>query len=85
MQALHVIICKYSGPKGLGGSKLILKSERFRQSKYIAYDSSKRDSLHQGWDYLTEQGFKPIGTGEGRNHMYIVCEVLKPLKNGKVS
>jgi hypothetical protein len=80
MKALHVITCKYVGPRGLRGSKMILKSDRFRQSKWIAYDSSKRDALHQGWDYLQAQGFEPIGTGEGKDHMYIVCNVLKPLK-----
>jgi hypothetical protein len=81
MNALHVITCKYVGPRGLTGSRVVLRSDRFKQTKSMPKDCSMRDSLDQGWKYLKDQGFKPIGTGEGRACMYIVCEVIKPLKD----
>lgn len=83
MKALHVISCKYVGPRGFAGSKLILRSERFKQSKSMAINQAMRDSLHQAYEYLKANGFDPIGTGEGKDCMYIVCNNLKPLKAEK--
>ncbi len=79
LNALHVFTVKYQGPK-IRGSRVIIRSDRFRQSVSIPYDQSLRDSLENASIYLSSKGFELIGTGEGKEHMYLISTTLKPLK-----
>lgn len=80
MNVLHVLTIKYRGPKNMGGSKIIIKSERFRQTKWISYESNSGDMFEQASRFLEKIGFDILGTGEGKDCFYLISSTLKPLK-----
>ncbi|GEM_PF-3762636 len=59
-------------------ARVIITSERFKQSVRIARDGET--GLEDAENYLFHLGFNLVGRAEGTGHMYIITDTFKPIK-----
>lgn len=64
-------------------ARVKISSERFNQSKIIAFDNDPADAAPTTGTairYLQGNGFNIIGKGEGKDHNYLITDTFEPLK-----
>ena len=66
MDNLHLIEVNYYGPTNHQGSRVRLKSHRFKHSIFLSYDYSIGDILAQAEEYLSSHG----------HHVAAHCETI---------
>lgn len=76
---MHVLTVKYSGATNTRGSRISIRSDRFKKSKIISYNYDFNNSLDSAIDHLTKQGFNVIGKGEGKGVDYIISDTFQSL------
>ena len=76
----HVLTVHYLGATNSRGSRVKIKSDRFKQSITIPYDHSFNGTLEIGQNWLESNGFVIIGKGEMKDCYAIISDTFKPLK-----
>lgn len=82
----HILIVKYVGITNSSPAMVKIISERFKQSVKIPFSNDPGDSIPDvvsAEKWLQEKGFKIVGHGQGKGHMYVITETFKPLKSEK--
>jgi hypothetical protein len=77
----QVLTVKYKGATDTKGSRIIIKSERFEQSKSIPYNHAYNSILGGAVEYLTNAGFEIVGQGEAKDGYYPITSTFKSLKD----
>jgi hypothetical protein len=76
----HILIVKYVGQTNTKPSKVKIISERFNESITFTFGSVKGQyTADQALQYLINHGFRVIGMGEGKGHLYFITDTFKPL------
>lgn len=76
----HVLKISYLGATNTKGSRIKILSERFKESKVIAYNYEFNNTCEGAEDYLSKNGFELIGKAEGKDCYYIITNTFKGLK-----
>jgi len=76
----HVLKIYYIGPTDYLGSRVKIKSERFKCSVTIDYDHKHTSTYDIAQNYLQGKGFDLIGKAEGKDCYYIISDTFVSLK-----
>jgi hypothetical protein len=77
MENLHLIDVKYYGPTNSQGSRVRLRSHRFKETKWLSYDYSIGDILSQAEEYLIKDGHNVVSHCETENGYGVLCSTDK--------
>lgn len=80
LQNFHVLKIYYIGPTDYLGSRVKIKSERFKCSVTIDYDHRYNGICDIAQNWLQGKGFDLIGKAEGKDCYYIISNTFQPLK-----
>jgi hypothetical protein len=75
----HLIEVHFVGATNFRGSRVTIRSSRFKKSRTFSYDYEKSDILEQACDWLEEQGFKIKGVGELSKGYFIITDTFKTI------
>jgi len=77
----HVLTVSYIGATNSRGSRVKIRSDRFKQTKIINYDHfyNNTGEIAQAW--LESNGFELIAMGEAIDGYYLISNTFKPLTN----
>ncbi len=79
---LHVFIVQVLGQTNTMPTRLLLKSELFKQSVRIPFTNepgSIAPAVESAELWLRQNGFDIIGSAEGKGHNYIITDTFKPI------
>jgi hypothetical protein len=76
----HVLTVKYLGATDFKGSRIAIRSDRFKMTKVIDYTYNYGNALEQAQEYLENKGFKLIGKAEGKDCDYIISTTFESIK-----
>lgn len=80
LQNFHVLTVKYRGATDTDSSKVLIRSDRFKQTKSLEYDYNLYNTAEVAQDWLTKNGFDVIGKGEGKDCYYLITSTFEPLR-----
>lgn len=79
----HVLTVKYRGATNSNSGAVLIRSDRFKQTKSLDYNYEFNTSLEIAQDYLLNNGFSLIGQAEGKDCYYIITTTFEPLIRAK--
>lgn len=79
LENFHIIKVSYSGATNTRGSRIVMRSDRFKKSKSINYNYEFNNSLEGAQAYLQAEGFDLIGKGEGKDCYFLISTTFKSL------
>jgi len=78
MKNYHVLTVKYLGPTDYKGSRVVIRSDRFKKSKTLSFDYTT-DTLGTAVNYLESKGFDLVGKAEGKDCYYLISNTFETL------
>ncbi len=85
IKSFHILKAIYSSMTDNRSNNFKIISEEYDQSITIKYNYRKGgDMKGQAIRWLTEHGFKIVGTAKGIGCRYIISDTFKPLKKEKI-
>lgn len=80
MKNFHAIRVRYIGPTNYSGSRISLKSWRYKQRKTL--NGNGMQTLEQAIQYLVDKGFNIVGYSdlEGTPDYIVLSDTFKPLR-----
>lgn len=79
LQNFHVLTVRYRGATNTDSGKVLIRSDRFKQTKSIDYDYCCDNALDVAQNWLTLNGFELIGKAEGKDCYFAVSTTFEPL------
>ena len=76
----HVLTVKYLGATDFNGSRIAIRSDRFKTTKVIDYTYKYDNTLEQAQEYLESKGFELIGKAEGKDCYYLISTTFESIK-----
>jgi hypothetical protein len=80
LENFHVLELKFIGPTNQKGSRIRIKSFRFKQSLIIPFDYYYSNTLGVAQAWFEKNGFELVGMAETPESYLIITTTFKPLK-----
>lgn len=75
----HVLSVDFIGATDYKGSRIKIRSDRFKQTKMIDFNYEYNSILGGAIEWLVNNGFVIIGYGESKNGYYVITSTFEPL------
>lgn len=79
----HVLTVRYRGATNSNSGAVLIRSDRFKQTKSLDYNYEFNTSLEIAQDYLLKNGFSLVGQAEGKDCYYLIASTFEPLIKAK--